>query len=151
MALALAMIPVMMFPIFRKYNEALALEAVVFRGTRETGLYIAIAISWLLLFIASQEYVEAGLPVASHFQTLGAVLLKASDQMGSILDIVFSLGALMIYCMFYQSKLIPRWLYVWGIMGAALYLASGLLALFSLDAGILEVPLALQECSWRYG
>jgi hypothetical protein len=32
MGLALAMVPVMMFPIFRKYNEALALGAVVFRG-----------------------------------------------------------------------------------------------------------------------
>jgi len=31
---ALAMVPVMMFPIFKKYNEALALGSVVFRGGR---------------------------------------------------------------------------------------------------------------------
>jgi hypothetical protein len=145
MGLALAMVPVMMFPIFRKYNEALALGAVVFRGAIEAAIYIAVSISWLLLFTVGQEYVKAGLPVASHFQTLGALLLNASNQIGSILDIVFSLGALMIYYLFYRSKLIPGWLSIWGLVGSMLYLTSGLFALFSVDFGILQAPLALQE------
>ncbi len=72
-------------------------------------------------------------------------MLKASDQIGSLLDIVFSLGALMINYLFYRSNLIPGWLPVWGLVGAVLYLASGLFALFSVDIGILEAPLALQE------
>jgi hypothetical protein len=143
---ALAMVPVMMFPIFKKYNEALALGAVVFRGALEAVIYIAVAISWLLLLTVSQEYVKAGVPDASHFQTLGTLLLKVSDKIGIILDIVFSLGALMSYYLFYQSKLIPRWLSVWGLIGAILYLASGLFAMFSVDFIILlEAPLALQE------
>jgi len=51
----------------------------------------------------------------------------------------------MIYYLFYQSKLIPGWLSVWGLIGAMLYLTSGLFAMFSVDFGILEAPLALQE------
>ncbi len=35
MGLALAMVPVMMFPILKKHNEALALGYIVFRGCRE--------------------------------------------------------------------------------------------------------------------
>ena len=81
----------------------------------------------------------------SQFQTLGTLLLQAVDQIGSILDIVFSLGALMIYYLFYRSKLIPGWLSVWGLVGAVLYLASGLFAMFGLDFGFLEALLALQE------
>ena len=142
---ALAMVPVMMFPIFKKYNEALALGSVVFRGALEAVIYIAMIISWLLLLTVSQEYVKAGAPDASHFQTLGTLLLKANDQINPILEIVFSLGALMIYYLFYQSKLIPRWLSVWGLIGAILYLAAGLFAMFSVDFGILLAPLALQE------
>jgi len=145
MGFSLAMMSVVLFPILKKQNEALAFGAVVFRGMLEAVLYIAVAISWLLLLTISQEYVKAGVPDASHFQTVGALLLKATDRIGSILDIVFSLGALMIYCLFYQSKLIPRWLSVWGIIGAILYLASGLFSMFSVDFGILEAPLALQE------
>ena len=145
MGLSLAMMSVMLFPILKKYNEALAIGSVVFRGALEAALYIAIVISWLLLLTVSQEYVKAGISDASHFQALGALLLEASDQLGSMLDIVFSMGALMIYYLFYQSRLIPRWLSVWGLVGAVLYLASGLFAMFSLDFGILEAPLALQE------
>jgi len=145
MGLALAMVPVMMFPIFRKYDETLALGSVVFRGALEAVIYIAMVISWLLLLTVSQEYVKAGAPDASHFQTLGTLLLKASDQINSILEIVFSLGSLMIYYLFYQSKLIPRWLSVWGLIGAILYLAAGLFHIFSVDFGILMAPLALLE------
>ena len=145
MGFSLAMMSVLLFPILKTHNEALAIGVVVFRGALEAVIYIAVAISWLLLLTVSQEYVKAGTPDVSHFQTLGALILKAGDQIGSILDIVFSLGALMIYWLFYQSNLIPRWLSVWGLIGAILYLASGLFAIFSMDFGILEAPLALQE------
>ena len=36
MGLALAMVPVMLFPIFNRFNEVLALGSVVFRGVLET-------------------------------------------------------------------------------------------------------------------
>jgi hypothetical protein len=147
MAFALAMVPVLLFPILKKQNEGLALGAVVFRGALEAVTYIAIVICWLLLLALSQEYVKAGAPDASIFQTLGALLLEASHWIEQILDIVFPLGALMIYYLFYQSKLIPRWLSVWGLIGAILYLAPPMFVIFGfkLGLGILMAPLALQE------
>jgi hypothetical protein len=145
MGFGLAMIPVMMFPIFRKYNEALALGAIVFRGVLEAVTYIAIVISWLLLLTLSREYIKAGAPDASSFQILGTLLLEADDWIAQILAIVFSIGALAIYYLFYQSKLIPRWLSIWGLIGAILYLAAPLLAMFGFVSEILMAPLALQE------
>ena len=145
MGFALAMVPVMMFPIFRKYNEALALGSIVFRGVLEAVTYIVIVITWLLLLTLSQEYMKAGAPDASYFQTLGTLLLRADDWIAQILSIVFSLGALAIYYLFYQSKLIPRWLSIWGLIGAILYLAAPLLAMFGFVLEILMAPLALQE------
>jgi hypothetical protein len=145
MAAVLAMVPVMMFPIFRKYNEALALGSVLFRGALEAAAYIAMVICWLLLIVFSQEFVKAGAPEASNFQIMGALLLKASDRINPILQVVFSLGALMFYYLFFFSKLIPRWLSGWGFIGAILYLASGLLTMFGTDLSFLLAPLALQE------
>lgn len=87
MGLALAMVPVMMFPILRKHNEALALGYVVFRGGLEAVTYLAIATSWLLLVPLSQTYVQAGVLDASNFQALGTLLLEAKE-IGSILNIV---------------------------------------------------------------
>lgn len=145
MGFALAMVPVMLFPIFKKYNEALALGAVVFRGALEAVGYMVIVISWLLLLILSQVYVQAGSPDNSYFQTLGTVFLELGDWIGHLISIVFSLGALMIYYLFYQSKLIPSWLSIWGLVGGLLYLIVPIVAMFGIVLEILYIPLAVQE------
>ncbi len=51
---------------------------------------------------------------------------------------------------FFRSGLIPRWLSVWGLAGAAAYLAAGLLVMYGFEAlstpqVVLEAPLGLQE------
>jgi len=150
MGVALVMVPVMMFPILKKQNKALALGYVVFRAL-EAVTYIAAVISWLLLITLSQEFVKAGAPAVSYFQTLGALLLEAENWINPILDIVFILGALMFYYLLYQSKLIPRFISVWGLIAATPYLAAGLLGMFGLISPlsatqiVMVVPLALQE------
>jgi len=151
MGLALAMVPVMMFPILKRHNQVLALGYIVFRGALETVTTIAFVSSLLLLIPLSEEYVKAGAPDASYFQTFGTLLLEADFQTSPIVKIVFSLGALMLYYVLYQSKLIPRWLSGWGLVGATLHLVSGLLVLFGLltDLPVLglvwDLPIALQE------
>jgi hypothetical protein len=151
MGLALALVPVMMFPIAKKHNEVLALGYVVFRGALETITYIAMAISQLLLIPLSQEFVKAGAPDTSYFQTLGVLLRQAHDSMDPILAIVFCLGALMFYSLLYQSKLIPRWLSGWGLIAAVLWLIAGLLALFGLIdpmssiRNVFALPIGVQE------
>jgi len=143
MGLSLAMIPVMMYPLFKKQNEALALGAVVFRGPIEAAVYILMVVNWLLLILVSRESASAG--DASSFQALGAVLVKTSETINPVLEIVFSLGAVMFYTLFYQTRLIPRWLSGWGIVGAVVYLVAGVMALFGNEIGFLLALLGVQE------
>ena len=145
MGLSLAMVPVMMFPIFKKQNEALALGTVVFRGPLEAATYILMVVSWLLLIVVSQEFANVDAQVASQFQALGAILLKANEMINPVLEIVFSLGALMFYTLFYQSRLIPRWLSGWGLIWTVVYLATGVMAMFRIDMSFLLALLGLQE------
>jgi hypothetical protein len=150
MGLALAMIPVVAFPVLRKHNEVLALGYVVFRGALEAVTYIAMVVCWLLLLPLSQVYVQTGAPDASKFQALATLLLEV-DEISSIGTIVFILGALMFYWVLYQSKLVPRWLSGWGLIATIPFLAVGLLTMFDLidplstAAVISDLPLALQE------
>lgn len=145
MGAAIAPIPVMLFPILKKHNESLALGYVVFR-VLEVVTFIAIVISFLLLLTLSQEYVQAGAPDASHYKTLGTLLLAAVDWIKPITTIFFSLSALILNYVFYQSKLIPRWLSGWGLIGATLHLAGGLLGIFGLyQVDLLAAPIGLQE------
>ena len=150
MGVALAMVPVMLFPIFKKHNEALALGYVVFRALEfVTG--IAGAISTLLLIPLSQEYVQAGAPDASNFQALGTLLLEAYYYSRIMMVIVFFVGALMFYYILYQSKLLPQFISVWGLIGVTLHLAEillelfGLLPPFSVLTFVLALPIAVNE------
>ena len=56
MGLALAMIPVVLYPLFRRQNHVLALGYVVFRGAIEPTAYLLMATSRLLLILFSQQY-----------------------------------------------------------------------------------------------
>ena len=129
-ALASASIAISLYPILRKYNEGLALGSVGFRII-EGVFYIVSALGLLSLLTLSQEYAKAGSSSASYFQILGALMLAIRNWAGFVFGATaFSLGALMYYYVFYQSKLIPRWLSGWGFLGAALSLAAALLTIF---------------------
>lgn len=154
MGFPLAMIPVVMFPIFKKYSELLALGAVVFRGVLEAVTYIILALGLLLLIPLSQEFVNAGGPTASYFQSLGVLLTELSYWTNHILAIVFTIGAAMLYWLFFKTKLVPSWLSLWGFVGALMYFAAPVANM--LDAqhlplslgvkwGYLMIPLAIQE------
>jgi hypothetical protein len=106
----------------------------------------------LLLVKVSEGFVQAGAPDGSHYQTLGE-LLSAGYTVGEAMVpgvFAFSLGALMYYWIFYQSRLVPRWLSVWGLVGVILGIANGLYDMFG---GIpnetismaLDLPIFVQE------
>ena len=147
MGFALAMVPVLMYPVFKKYNEVLALGTVVFRGALETAAYMATAGAWLLLLGLSREPAAAAAATgASPLEALGALLVSAQGSTTAYLtSIAFALGSVMFYALFYQSRLVPRWLSVWGLAGAVLYLAAPLLDMFGHGFGILMAPLAVAE------
>ncbi len=134
---SLAMVPVVFWSIGKRYNETLAMGYVVFRGGQEMVMYLATALGWLILIALSTEPDVA--PLAGFLRTAEAV---AWDQ---LLAIPFALGALMFYVVLYQSRLVPRWLSVWGLAGAVLYIGAPLGSMFGLSLGVLMVPLALQE------
>ncbi len=62
----------------------------------------------------------------------------------------FSLGALMYYVVFYQSRLIPRWLAGWGVLATLCSLTAALLVMFGEKSGsplmiALLLPIFVQE------
>jgi hypothetical protein len=151
MGLSLAIVPVLMFPVSKKHNEPLAVGYVVFRGGLETVTYLGMVTCWLVLILLGQEYVQAGAPEASYFQTMGTLILGAQDSISTVLIIVFSLDALVLYAVLYPPKLIPRWISGWGFVAILLHLSTAFLILFGLadiDSSIVTImnlPIFLQE------
>ncbi|KPV53207.1 hypothetical protein SE17_10985 [Kouleothrix aurantiaca] len=145
MGLALAVIPALMFPILKRWNEALAIGYVIFRGALETFTYLALVLCWLLLIVVAQQAAGSAAVAASQFGNLGLLVVKAHEPIAAVVAIVFSLGALILYSLLYYARLVPCWISGWGLVAAVLYLASGLAAMFGLDLGMLQLLMLVQE------
>jgi len=145
-------IAIALYPVLKRYDAGLALGAVGFRLI-EAVFYIVGALCLLSLLTVSQQSVNAGDQSASYFQNVGHVLLTTRDSADFVLAVIaFCLGALMYYAVFYRSKLIPRWLSVWGLIAIVLLLSAVFITLFdgepySISGTLiwLALPIALQE------
>lgn len=152
MALAIAGIAIMLYPILNKYNETLAIGYLGARVTEGIIFIVAAVIGLLTLVTLSREFVSAGAPESSYFQTLGKLLVNAHDWSYVLAGkIIFTLSALMLNYILYRTKLVPRFLAIWGLLGAALLLVGGVLNMFgslsdtSVPGTLIFLPIALQE------
>ncbi|MGM0879659.1 MAG: DUF4386 domain-containing protein [Bacillota bacterium] len=138
-------IALLMFPILKQHNEAIALG---YFGSRiiESALLIVSTLSPLVLITLSEEYITAGATGDSYFQTIGSAAIKGHYMAFEMAMLVLSLGSLIFCYLLYKTKLIPRFISVIGLIGYAALFASGCSAIFGYDIGtILYIPGALFE------
>ncbi len=150
MGLSLAFVPVVLFPVLRRLDEVLAVGYLIIRGAVETACYVLSAISFLLL-LTLREVMSAGPGTASPAGTrLGSLLIDHVDVDG-VTALVFCLGGVMFYLLLYRSRIVPRWMAVWGLAAIPLYVVAYLLAMYaviganSTEQTLLVIPLAVQE------
>ena len=151
MGIACAGIGLALYPILKKYNEGLAIGSAGFRVI-EGVLHVVGALLYVVLMALSQEFVKAGAPSSSYFQTADAVINAGIGWFRDAANLLtFGIGALMYYVVFYQYKLVPRWLTVWGLVGITLTILSALLVMFHLIPPfgtiqvIFQLPILPQE------
>src|SRR6266568_8158341 len=97
-------------------------------------------------------YLTTGADWCPFLQKLYKVKLNGyrfAGNVGSVL--AFCIGASLYYLIFYQTKLVPRWLSVWGLLGTALLMVAILMVMFqiieplSTPQVLLALPIAVQE------
>jgi hypothetical protein len=105
------------------------------------------ALSLLALITLSQEYVTAGAPDSSFYPTAGALLLVVRDWtflLGA--GLAFTISAVILNYVLWQTRLVPRWLSGWGLLGAGLMFASYSAQFFGFGPpDFFFVPIAVQE------
>jgi nitrate reductase NapE component len=153
---AFVVLAVVIFPVLKKQNESMAIGYIIARCFEAVPFLIA-NLSLLSLLSLSQTYNAMAIPDSASFIPVGSGL-KATYDIAQLLGprVLASLAALPFYALLYQSKLLPRWISVWGLLGAPLYLASGFLGmsglldpsapisiLLFLPAALLEMVLAV--------
>ncbi|RLD83316.1 MAG: DUF4386 domain-containing protein [Bacteroidetes bacterium] len=141
----------LLYPILRKYDKGLAVGFVSFRII--AGVFQIVGVISLPIFILlSQEFLESTAPGLLYFQIFGDVLKLGRDLANHVgVMLATGLGNLLLFYMLYKTKLIPRWLSSWGLIGNTLAMLASFLILFSLIEVIspqfivLTIPLVLQE------
>jgi hypothetical protein len=141
-------IAIALYPVLKERNAGLAIGSVVFR-TVEAVFYMVAVVSLLSVLTLSRQFTSAGTADRSALQAIGAVLLSLREHASLVAVFAFSLGAFMYYILFFQSRLVPRWLSGWGIAATILMMTACVLSLFSDNPitgyTLLVLPIALQE------
>jgi hypothetical protein len=136
---------VMLLPVFKKQHEGAAyaylmLSAVTFAAVATDNINIQ------SLLALSKDYVQAVNPDAHYFQTLGAVAHAARLWTHLMTLLVASLPFSVFFYLMFSSKLIPRFISVWGFIGVAMMASATLLTIFERNSSLLfYVPLGLNQ------
>jgi Domain of unknown function (DUF4386) len=139
---------VFIYPILKKFIESLAIAYVGLRLLENT-FYILGVVSLITLLTLSQESAGA---IASY-QPLSNLLIALYHWAGALGTVIIAgMGGITLNYVLYQSKLVPRWLSGWGLIGDVLLILFGLIGLTSLQPSspnsilaLLAIPLAVQE------
>ena len=137
-------IAALLFPILRLRFESLAVAYIGFRMV-EFITQILADVSPLALLTLVGDTGQTG-----TVQGLGALLLAERFWAFQMLNLIFSLSALLLYVMLLRSRLVPGYLSMWGLISAALVLLNTVLGWFSPDLGkslgmITGLPMLLNE------
>ena len=151
LGLACAGIGISLYPVLKPHGEALALGAMGFRLI-EGAIQIVGAIVLVALLAVSREFVKAGSPPDSFFQPAAAAIKAVRDWAANGSAVFpWCTGAYIYYAIFFRTRLVPRWLSIWGLLGLTLFLVSafavmfGLISSFSKIQMLLSLPILVQE------
>jgi hypothetical protein len=122
-----------MYPIIKEMSGASAMGYAGFRFI-EAAILASAALSPLLLIAVSDEFLPAGAGAAEAFLALGTVISAARASLTGLLTaIFFSCGALILYTFLYQTRLVPRFISIWGFIAVPLMLIWNLLEAFGIS------------------
>ena len=118
-ACEIALLSVLLYTVLKKQDNVIAHWAF--------GLWIGEAIfvaikqigSFSLLYV-SQEFVKAGAPVSSHYQTLGGLFYELMQFIYDGQMVFYTVGGVLFYYLFLKSKSIPAAISIFGILAASL-------------------------------
>ena len=150
--LAIPLIALVFYPVLRRVSEMAALSYVGLRLIEASALVVVDANLWAMVSLS--EAYHAGTASASTLATQLGTLHVANESTFLIsVAIAFPLGSCLLNAVLWSTRLVPRVISGWGIVGATLLLLGSLfnsLALLpDLSPVLLEllltVPIAIQE------
>jgi hypothetical protein len=137
---------VLMFPVLRRHSEGMAAGYLAFRIV--DAVFLAVSVLFVLLQIPlGSAFVQAGGADTSNLQAWSTLAVQANLYAYHIAMTFLGVAGLLLCFMFYQTKLVPRPVAVWGLVGYATILGGsvveilgfGLSSIHTLPGGLWEL------------
>jgi hypothetical protein len=123
-------IAALLLPIFKKQSETGAYAYLAFSIVSFAAIIID-NVSIQSMLALSKEFVHAPNPHAHHFQTVGAIAYATRSWTHLMTLLVACLPLSVFYYLLFTSKLTPRFISIWGLIGLALMALAVLLMIFN--------------------
>ena len=138
---------VLMFPILKQQSERMAIGYLAARIVDAVFIAIMVLLILIQIPLGSELLNASSTGEASYLQSLSTVFAKSQQYAYEIGMISLGVAGLMLCYTLYRTKLVPRWLALWGIVGYAsifcgmvsAIMGSGLGDVFSIPGGLWEV------------
>ena len=144
--LAVFGIAVLLFPILKRFNERIALWYAGLRLTELVSFMIGGALL-LTLVSLSHTYLMAETGDAANLQVLAKYMRSARGSMQNISLWLYFFGTSSFYYLLFQSRLVPRFISIWGLIAVLLLFVEINASIFGTSAGglMIMMPLGLNE------
>lgn len=136
-AVAYVGIAVLVYPIFRPRFPSMAIWYVGFRLIEFVMQSIS-SLSPMVLVSISERALSSGTAGSDALQAVGLLLIEGRAWAFQMVTISLILGAAVFYTMLYRSRLIPRFISVWGWVAAFFVIISALMDMFGISPGFFE-------------
>jgi hypothetical protein len=145
-------IGVLMYPILKRHCESMALAYVSMRIFE--AIFLIVGVIFAMLFIPlSQSFIKAGVTDVTSYQAIGSVLKQAEYWFMTPMQLLpLGLGGIILTVILYQTKLVPRFISVVGLIGYAWLVPLAILSLLGVVdtlpgtlGSILVIPVAVFE------
>lgn len=136
---------VLFFPILAQHGLRTALAYLTARIVE--GAFLAIGVLCLLMLLPlGQIGVEAGEASQGWATVLGSLLSQSNTMAYQIAMMSLGFASLFMCALLFRTRLIPRFLAVWGFVGYAIFMAGAIAEIFGVHIGVmLSIPGGLFE------
>ncbi|MEO3857105.1 DUF4386 domain-containing protein [Acrocarpospora sp. B8E8] len=139
---AVVSIGVLVLPVLRPHHEVSAYAYLITRVFEAVMLAVGI-LCLLLLIPLGQQYVDAG---AGNLPSLARVAQETQFYSYQIAMLGLGLGSILFCRALFRTRLVPRFMAVWGMAGYAIFAAGAALEVLGYGVGLaLSVPGGLFE------
>ena len=139
-------IAVLLYPLLRRFSEAIALWYVSLR-VLEGAFFMVAKVHTLAIIELSEDYLAGGGAVT---EGLASLALAQRDAANVVATMAFIAGGFVLYYLLWGSEIVPRFIAAWGFLGLASLIVANLASIPDLTqtfepAMLLYLPIVFNE------